>query len=76
MSRPQRWTFRFVCRWLGLLDELVKSRGLGLIFISHDINLVRPASAIAWLVDVRRASGGVHRACDLDHAQHPVYARG
>ena len=26
---------------LGLLDDLVQSRGLGLIFISHDINLVR-----------------------------------
>jgi len=26
---------------LGLLDELIASRGLGLVFISHDLNLVR-----------------------------------
>ncbi len=45
---------------LGLLDDLVQSRGLGLIFISHDINfgaqLLRPGAG-----DVRRTGSGVHR---------------
>ncbi len=45
---------------LGLLDDLVQSRGLGLIFISHDINLVRSfCDRIAG--DVRRTGSGVHR---------------
>ncbi|STT05225.1 putative dipeptide ABC transport system ATP-binding component [Klebsiella pneumoniae] len=45
---------------LGLLDDLVQSRGLGLIFISHDINLVR-SFCDRVPGDVRRTGSGVHR---------------
>ncbi len=33
---------------LGLLDDLVQSRGLGLIFISHDINRCAASATGCW----------------------------
>ncbi|MFU0882110.1 ABC transporter ATP-binding protein [Kluyvera cryocrescens] len=59
---------------LGLLDDLVKSRGLGLIFISHDINLVRSFCDRVLVMYAGRVVESI-AACDLDHAQHP-YTQG
>jgi peptide/nickel transport system ATP-binding protein len=59
---------------LSILDELIDSRGLGLIFISHDLNLVR-----GYCDRVLIMYGGriVERlpAAELDNARHP-YTRG
>ena len=59
---------------LDILDELVAQRGMGLIFISHDLNLVssilRPRRG-----DVRGASSRNARPGRLAHARHP-YTRG
>ncbi|NWA62347.1 ABC transporter ATP-binding protein [Pantoea sp. B9002] len=59
---------------LALLDDLVKQRGLGLIFISHDINLVR---RFCDRVLVMYAGHVVESlaASQLDQAQHP-YTQG
>ncbi|MEQ6278424.1 ABC transporter ATP-binding protein [Kluyvera huaxiensis] len=54
---------------LGLLDDLVKSRGLGLIFISHDINLVRSFCDRVLVMYAGRVVESI-AAGDLDHAQH------
>ena len=59
---------------LGLLDDLVKSRGLGLIFISHDINLVRSFCDRVLVMYAGRVVESI-AACDLDHAQH-TYTQG
>ena len=59
---------------LGLLDDLVKSRGLGLIFISHDINLVRSFCDRVLVMYAGRVVESI-AAGDLDHAQHP-YTQG
>ncbi|CAM8674424.1 ABC transporter ATP-binding protein [Kluyvera sp. M-M157-B] len=59
---------------LGLLDDLVKSRGLGLIFISHDINLVRSFCDRVLVMYAGRVVESI-AACDLDRAQHP-YTQG
>ncbi|MDV5357283.1 ABC transporter ATP-binding protein [Enterobacter asburiae] len=59
---------------LGLLDDLVKSRGLGLIFISHDINLVRSFCDRVLVMYAGRVVESI-AAKDLDHAQHP-YTQG
>lgn len=59
---------------LGLLDDLVKSRGLGLIFISHDINLVRSFCDRVLVMYAGRVVESI-AACDLDNAQHP-YTQG
>ena len=59
---------------LGLLDDLVQSRGLGLIFISHDINLVRSFCDRVLVMYAGRVVESI-AACDLDHAQHP-YTQG
>ena len=59
---------------LGLLDDLVKSRGLGLIFISHDINLVRSFCDRVLVMYAGRVVESI-AACDLDDAQHP-YTQG
>lgn len=59
---------------LGLLDDLVKSRGLGLIFISHDINLVRSFCDRVLVMYAGRVVESI-AAKDLDKAQHP-YTRG
>lgn len=59
---------------LGLLDDLVKSRGLGLIFISHDINLVRSFCDRVQVMYAGRVVESI-AAKDLDNAQHP-YTQG
>jgi len=59
---------------LGLLDDLVKSRGLGLIFISHDINLVRSFCDRVLVMYAGRVVESI-AAVDLDNAQHP-YTQG
>jgi peptide/nickel transport system ATP-binding protein len=59
---------------LAILDDLVTQRGMGLIFISHDLNLV--ASFCDRVVIMY--AGRVMEICDaknLDAAQHP-YTRG
>jgi peptide/nickel transport system ATP-binding protein len=59
---------------LGLLDKLVKERGMGLIFVSHDLRLV---ASFCDRVLVMYAGKIVEeiRAADLASAQHP-YTRG
>ena len=59
---------------LGILDRLVSERGLGLIFISHDLRLV---SSFCDRVLVMYAGRMVEeiRATELHNAQHP-YTRG
>ncbi|WP_156730879.1 ABC transporter ATP-binding protein [Klebsiella pneumoniae] len=59
---------------LGLLDDLVQSRGLGLIFISHDINLVRSFCDRVLVMYAGRVVESI-AAKDLDHARHP-YTQG
>jgi len=59
---------------LGLLDDLVASRGLGLIFISHDINLVRSFCDRVLVMYAGRVVESI-AAKDLDQAQHP-YTQG
>ena len=59
---------------LGILDRLVAQRGMGLIFISHDLRLV---SSFCDRVLVMYAGRVVEEvaAADLQRAQHP-YTRG
>jgi peptide/nickel transport system ATP-binding protein len=59
---------------LAILDELVTSRGMGLIFISHDLNLV---SSFCDRVLIMYAGRIVEtcRAAELHQARHP-YTRG
>ncbi len=59
---------------LAMLDDLAQERGLGLIFISHDINLVRSFCDRVLVMYAGRVVESI-AACDLDHAQHP-YTRG
>lgn len=59
---------------LELLDDLVKSRGLGLIFISHDLNLVRHFCDRVLVMYAGRIVESI-AAADLDRAQHP-YTQG
>jgi len=59
---------------LGLLDDLVQSRGLGLIFISHDINLVRSFCDRVLVMYAGRVVESI-AACDLHNAKHP-YTQG
>ena len=59
---------------LGILDRLVGERGMGLIFISHDLRLV---SSFCDRVIVMYAGKVVEQlpASELGRAQHP-YTRG
>ena len=59
---------------LGILDRLVSNRGMGLIFISHDLRLV---SSFCDRVIVMYAGKIVEQlpAAELSHAQHP-YTQG
>ncbi|UHS62338.1 ABC transporter ATP-binding protein [Agrobacterium vaccinii] len=59
---------------LGILDKLVRDRGMGLIFISHDLRLV---SSFCDRVLVMYAGRVVEelQAANLDNAHHP-YTRG
>lgn len=59
---------------LALLDDLVKARGLGLIFISHDISLVRSFCDRVLVMYAGRVVESL-AASELDHAQHP-YTQG
>lgn len=59
---------------LSVLDELVDERGLGLLFISHDLNLVRSFCDRVLVMYAGRIVESI-AAADLDHAQHP-YTRG
>jgi peptide/nickel transport system ATP-binding protein len=59
---------------LNLLDELIRGRGLGLIFISHDLNLVRRFCDRVLIMYAGRIVETL-RAADLDRAEHP-YTRG
>jgi peptide/nickel transport system ATP-binding protein len=59
---------------LSVLDELVDERGLGLLFISHDLNLVRSFCDRVLVMYAGRVVESI-AAADLDHAQHP-YTRG
>lgn len=59
---------------LALLDDLVKQRGLGLIFISHDINLVRRFCDRVLVMYTGRVVESL-AASELDQAQHP-YTQG
>lgn len=59
---------------LAVLDDLVGERGLGLIFISHDLHLVRSFCDRVLVMYAGRVVESI-AAKDLDHAQHP-YTRG
>jgi len=59
---------------LHLLDELIESRGLGLILISHDLNLVRRFCDRVVIMYAGRVMETLP-AADLDRAEHP-YTRG
>ncbi|MDE8758150.1 MULTISPECIES: ABC transporter ATP-binding protein [Rhizobium] len=59
---------------LALLDELVSRRNLGLIFISHDLNLIRNFCDRVLIMYAGRVVE-VLEARDLDKARHP-YTQG
>lgn len=59
---------------LAIVDDLVTSRGMGLIFISHDLNLVASFCDRIMIM----YAGKVMETCkanELEHARHP-YTRG
>jgi peptide/nickel transport system ATP-binding protein len=55
---------------LAVLDELITQRGLGLIFISHDLNLVRTFCDRVLVMYAGRVVESI-AAADLEDAQHP-----
>ena len=59
---------------LNILDGLVRDRGIGLIMISHDLNLVRNFCDRVLIMYAGRVVETLN-ARDMDHAQHP-YTRG
>jgi peptide/nickel transport system ATP-binding protein len=59
---------------LALLDDLVTARGLGLIFITHDLNLVRSFCDRVLIMYAGRIVEEI-AAAELDRAEHP-YSRG
>lgn len=59
---------------LNILDSLVRDRGIGLIMISHDLNLVRNFCDRVLIMYAGRVVETL-AARDLDKAQHP-YTRG
>jgi peptide/nickel transport system ATP-binding protein len=59
---------------LNLLDELIRSRGLGLIFVSHDLNLVRRFCDRVIIMYAGRIVEAL-KASELESAEHP-YTRG
>ncbi len=59
---------------LSLLDELVAEQGLGLLFISHDLNLVRRFCDRVLVMYAGRVMEQLP-ASELDHAQH-AYTQG
>lgn len=59
---------------LNILDGLVRDRGIGLIMISHDLNLVRNFCDRVLIMYAGRVVETLN-AADMDNAQHP-YTRG
>ncbi|MDB6452850.1 ABC transporter ATP-binding protein [Falsirhodobacter sp. 20TX0035] len=59
---------------LSILDGLVRDRGIGLIVISHDLNLVRNFCDRVLIMYAGRVVESL-KASELDKAQHP-YTRG
>ena len=59
---------------LAIIDDLVTSRGMGLIFISHDLNLVA-SFCDRVLIMYRGRIVETCRAAELNQARHP-YTRG
>ena len=59
---------------LALLDELIARRNMGLIFISHDLNLVRNFCDRVLIMYAGRVVESL-KASELHHAKHP-YTRG
>jgi peptide/nickel transport system ATP-binding protein len=59
---------------LAVLNDLVEERDLGLVFISHDLNLVRSFCDRVLVMYAGRVVESI-AAADLDDAQHP-YTRG
>ncbi|RVV97541.1 ABC transporter ATP-binding protein [Mesobaculum littorinae] len=59
---------------LRILDDLVREKGIGLIMISHDLNLVRNFCDRVLIMYAGRVVETL-KARDLDRAQHP-YTRG
>lgn len=59
---------------LAILDDLVRERGMGLIFISHDLSLVRSFCDRVIIMYGGQVMETV-AAADLDNVQHP-YSRG
>jgi peptide/nickel transport system ATP-binding protein len=59
---------------LAILDDMVKERGLGMIFISHDLNLVRSFCDRVIIMYAGRIVETI-AAADLDNVQHP-YSQG
>jgi peptide/nickel transport system ATP-binding protein len=55
---------------LELLDELIVSRGIGLMFISHDLNLVRSFCDRVLIMYAGRIVETI-KASELDQATHP-----
>ena len=60
---------------LGILDGLVSERGMGLIFISHDLRLVSSFCDRVHRHVCRQGGRGAARRRELGRAQHP-YTRG
>ncbi|WP_205910170.1 ABC transporter ATP-binding protein [Rhizobium rhizophilum] len=59
---------------LSILDELVVERNIGLIFISHDLNLVSSFCDRVIIMYAGRIVESI-AACDLNNAKHP-YTQG
>jgi peptide/nickel transport system ATP-binding protein len=59
---------------LGILDDLVTKRGMGLVFITHDLNLVASFCDRVLVLYAGRIVESI-RAAELHGAQHP-YTRG
>ncbi|WP_208247178.1 ABC transporter ATP-binding protein (plasmid) [Rhizobium sp. T1470] len=59
---------------LSILDDLIAERDIGLIFISHDLNLVKSFCDRVIIMYAGRIVETLE-ACRLDHATHP-YTRG
>jgi peptide/nickel transport system ATP-binding protein len=59
---------------LAVLDDMIRERGMGLIFISHDLNLIASFCDRILVMYGGKVVEQI-RAADLDHAEHP-YTRG
>lgn len=59
---------------LAILDDLVRQRGMGLIFISHDLDLVASFCDRVLVMYAGRVMEEI-KACDLANAKHP-YTQG